>query len=151
MTEGRRDWQRPLREGWTFSLAAGQVADAVKRKLEWHTARREFWQQRRDELKAKAADAIKVDDPEELEKLLSESLSNSYSSSRPDFGVRLDDEWTKQFTHADKWMKNHQNSIREFASWERMMRFVPVDTLLELERADLVYFAIAAREPGVEE
>lgn len=130
---------RSMRDGWTLTTTAGVIAEAVTKKLEWHKQRHEVWQTKREKLKGQATEMLRLDDPEEAEKLATMAISNSY---RGEMGVRLDPEWVEQLRFADRKMKEHADHIRTYGQWKRTLEMMSQERLLPLEHADRLYFGV---------
>lgn len=117
-----------IRNKWTFEYAASEIAEAAKKRAEYHRKREAHWKAEREASEQKIRDAgVQMD---ELE-----------VSGGRQFNVDIDRNLKRRYETAASKEAEHQDSAEEYEKFARALELRP-EQRIELDVDDVRYFGL---------
>ena len=122
-----------LREEWKFEYTTQEVFNASKAKIDYHTARLDFWTKKREEV----IENIKKDGLEISESVAGSIYQTSTSQRNPQMVVNP--VYQTDLNECSQKMEHHKNKLQGFSNWFIVLQKNP-DATLQLEIEDVLFF-----------
>ena len=125
-----------LRDSWKFAYTTNELAEAAKQKLDYHTERLNFWEDRKTEVMK----TIKEEGIDVRESQLSQTNVRRKSwDYRDDTQVTVRYDLNKDLQECSEKLSYHQDCIDDYDSWRQVLA-AQGDTTVEVDHQDWLFF-----------
>lgn len=119
------------RNVWKFSYTANRLCEAAKKKVEWHTGRKEWWTNKKEEVMT----TIKSEGLE-IDESVAFKMSSSYNRNTT---VNIRNDLLKDLDECVGKMSEHENKVKDYSAWVQVLESQGHVTL-ELNHDDWLFF-----------
>lgn len=101
------------RGSWKFSYTADKLLDAAKKKLEWHTARKVWWTNKKEEVMTTIkAEGLEIDES------VAFKMSSNYNRNTT---VNIRNDLLKDLDECVGKMDEHAHKIKDYDAWVQVL------------------------------